>query len=196
MMKRFLATLPAALALLPQASLAHPGHAAGLAQDVLIQGFLHPLSGADHILAMTAVGLLAALRGGRALWALPLAFLSLMAAGGALGMTGAALPFVETGIALSIVAFGLAASVVRRVPLAALVGMVGAFAVLHGYAHGAEMPETASGLAYGLGFLAGTAGLHAAGLGIGLLVARTGRGAGPLAGGALALSGLVLLAGA
>ncbi|MGQ8571924.1 HupE/UreJ family protein, partial [Klebsiella pneumoniae] len=74
--------LAAALLLLPQAALAHPGHgdAAGLAH-----GFVHPLSGADHVLAMVAVGLLAALRGGRALWALPAAFLGMMVVGGVLG---------------------------------------------------------------------------------------------------------------
>ncbi|RZK94945.1 MAG: urease accessory protein, partial [Methylobacterium sp.] len=84
-MKRLAALALPALVLLPQAALAHPGHgeAAGL-----VHGFLHPVSGADHVLAMVAVGLLAALRGGRALWALPAAFLALMAAGAGLGMAG------------------------------------------------------------------------------------------------------------
>ena len=37
-------------------------------------GFTHPLFGTDHVLAMIAVGLWAALLGGRAIWALPTAF--------------------------------------------------------------------------------------------------------------------------
>ena len=108
-MKRLAALALPALVLLPQAALAHPGHgeAAGL-----VHGFLHPVSGADHVLAMVAVGLLAALRGGRALWALPAAFLALMAAGAGLGMAGVevsglGLPVAETGIALSVVASGV-----------------------------------------------------------------------------------------
>ena len=192
MIRRALPLLPALLLLAPGAALAHPGHgeAAGFAQ-----GFAHPLGGLDHVLAMVAVGLIAGIRGGAARWALPAAFLAMMAAGAGLGVAGIGLPFAETGIALSIVAFGLAILFGLRLPLPGLVGLVGAFAVFHGYAHGAEMPETASGLAYGLGFLAGTALLHAAGLGLGLVVARERRAA-PAMGAAVALSGLTLLVGA
>ena len=192
-MKRLAALALPALALLPQAALAHPGHgeAAGL-----VHGFLHPVSGADHVLAMVAVGLLAGLRGGRALWALPAAFLALMAAGAGIGMAGIGLPLAEAGIALSIVAFGLAALFGLGLPVAALAGLVGGFAVFHGYAHGAEMPETASGLVYGFGFLAGTALLHAAGIGLGLIAAGTRRTVvAPLLGGAVVASGVLLLAG-
>lgn len=191
-MKRLAAIALPALLLLPRAALAHPGHgdAAGLAH-----GFLHPLLGADHVVAMVAVGLLAALRGGRALWALPAAFLALMAVGAGLGMAGIALPFAETGIALSIVAFGLAAIVGLGLPVAALSVLVGVFAVFHGYAHGAEMPETASGLVYGIGFLGGTALLHAAGLCLGLIAGRASRAAAaPVLGGVVAASGVALLA--
>ena len=186
------AALPAALALLPQAALAHPGHGAATGAEA---GFLHPLMGADHILAMVAVGLLAALRGGRAIWALPLSFLALMSAGAGLGMAGVALPYAETGIALSIVVFGLAAIVGLRAPVALLAVLVGVFAVFHGYAHGAEMPETASGLSFGLGFLAATALLHAAGLGLGMGAARLNAlRVAPALGAGLAAVGLALLA--
>ncbi|WP_375454364.1 HupE/UreJ family protein [uncultured Methylobacterium sp.] len=191
-MKPFAALALPALVLLPQAALAHSGHgeAAGLAH-----GFLHPLGGADHVLAMVAVGLLAGLRGGRAPWVLPASFLTLMAAGAGLGMAGIGLPFAETGIGLSIVAFGLAAVFGLGLPVSALAALVGGFALFHGYAHGAEMPETASGLVYGLGFLAGTALLHAAGLGLGLIAAHAGRTrVAPVLGGAVAASGAALLA--
>ncbi|ACA18181.1 HupE/UreJ protein [Methylobacterium sp. 4-46] len=189
-MTRRLPLLAAALILLPQAALAHPGHgdAAGFAH-----GFAHPLGGADHVLAMAAVGLLAALRGGRALVALPVAFLAIMAVGGALGAAGLALPAVETGIGLSLVAFGLAAALGAGLPLAALGLLVGLFAVFHGHAHGAEMPESVSGLAYGAGFVAASALLHAAGIGLGLAAGRL-RAAAPVMGGAVALAGVALLA--
>lgn len=187
-----LAVLPAALALLPQAALAHPGHGAAIGAQA---GFLHPLMGADHVLAMVAVGLLAALRGGRALWALPLSFLVLMSAGAGLGMAGVALPYAETGIALSIVVFGVATIVGLRAPVALLASLVGVFAVFHGYAHGAEMPETASGLSFGFGFLAATALLHAAGLGLGIAAARLDAArAAPALGACVAAAGLALLA--
>ncbi|MBE7247739.1 MAG: HupE/UreJ family protein, partial [Actinomycetospora chiangmaiensis] len=175
-----------------QAALAHPGHGAATGAEA---GFLHPLMGADHILAMVAVGLLAALRGGRALWALPLSFLALMSVGAGLGMAGVALPYTEVGIALSIVVFGLAAIVGLRAPVALLAALVGTFAVFHGYAHGAEMPETASGLSFGLGFLAATALLHGAGLGLGFAAGRIGTTrAAPALGAVTAAAGLALLA--
>ncbi|AWB23117.1 urease accessory protein [Methylobacterium currus] len=193
-MTRRHAGLAAALLLLSsQAAFAHPGHgdAGGL-----VHGFAHPLSGADHLLAMVAVGLLAAARGGRALWAVPLAFLGMMAVGGALGAAGIALPFVEAGIGLSVVAFGLAAALGAGLPLAAALALVGAFAVFHGYAHGAEMPETASGLTYGIGFLAASGLLHLAGIGLGLAAGRVAQGrALPFAGAAVAVAGVAVLAG-
>ena len=173
-------------------ALAHPGldHAVGFGH-----GFAHPFGGADHVLAMVAVGLLAAQLGGRSLWALPAAFLSMMAVGGALGLAGLAVPFVEAGIALSIVAFGAAIALKLRAPVALATAFVGAFAVFHGYAHGTEMPETLSGLTYGAGFMAATAILHAAGIRLGVLLARLSA---PrlvqTAGGGMAVAGLVLVA--
>ncbi|WP_342154722.1 HupE/UreJ family protein [Methylorubrum sp. SB2] len=157
--------LAAVLVLLPGAAFAHPGHGEAMGWAA---GFAHPVGGADHILAMVAVGLIAGLVGGRALWLLPASFLSMMTLGAGLAMAGLDLPFVEPAILASVAAFAVMAVCARLIPLAALAGLVGAFAVFHGAAHGAEMPETASGLAYGLGFLAATALLHAAGLAAGL----------------------------
>ena len=181
--------------LVPTAAHAHPGvHAAGFAH-----GFVHPVTGLDHVLAMVLVGMLAWQLGGRALALLPAAFLGLMVAGGALGMTGASLPLAEVGIALSVVALGTAVALRFRAPLALAAAAVGLFATFHGYAHGAEMPETALGFAYGAGFVLGTALLHAAGIGLGALLAWTGERRGPLmlraAGGAAALAGVAILAG-
>lgn len=183
------AALPAVLALLPQAALAHGGHGAATG---LAAGFAHPLGGADHVLAMVAVGLLAALRGGRALWALPLAFLGMMTFGGLLGALGVGLPYVEGAIGVSVVVFGVAVAAGAGLPVAGLAATVGFFALFHGHAHGVEMPETATGLAYGAGFVLGTALLHAAGLGLGLVGGRL-RNAAPVAGAAMALAGVAIL---
>jgi urease accessory protein len=152
------------LALAPTVASAHPGHEGAS----LISGLVHPLGGLDHIIAMVAVGLLAARLGGRALWLVPVSFVITMAVAGVAGMAGVGLPYVETGIALSVVVLGAVAVFGVAMPVAAAMGLVAFFAVFHGYAHGVEMPETVSGLAYGAGFVAATALLHGIGIGIGL----------------------------
>ena len=188
--------LLALIALLPTAALAHTGHG-----DVsgLSHGLLHPLGGLDHVLAMVVVGLFAAHLGGRALWLVPAAFVSMMAVGGALGLAGIAVPFVETGIGLSVVVLGAAVAFGLSLPVSAAMVLVGFFAIFHGHAHGAEMPETSSGLAYGAGFILSTALLHGAGIGIGLMLGRLKGPAGQriqqIAGGTAALAGVGILAG-
>lgn len=184
------------LVALPTAAFAHTGHgdAGGFAH-----GFLHPMGGLDHVLAMLGVGVLAFMLGGRALWLVPLSFVGMMALGFGLGASGVEVPFVELGIALSVVVIGGVAALGRPLPVGAAMALVGAFAIFHGHAHGAEMPADASGLTYALGFMTATALLHAAGifaaLGVARLVGRHGRLAARLAGGAFALGGVGLLAG-
>lgn len=188
--------LASALTLLPGAALAHTGQdgASGLSH-----GIMHPLGGLDHILAMVLVGLLAFQIGGRAIWLLPASFLAAMAGAGLLGMAGFAVPFVEQGIMLSIVVLGAVVAFGFAAPVSLAAALVGLFAVFHGYAHGAEMPETASGLAYGAGFLAATAVLHAIGIGCGALFAYLAKERGlALArwvGSAASLTGIALFAG-
>ena len=171
---------------------AHPGH---LTASGFGDGFAHPPGGLDHVLAMVAVGLLASQIGGRAFWALPVAFLSMMAVGFAMGFSGSGLPFVELGIALSAVAFGAAIALRQGLPLTLATGLVGVFAIFHGHAHGAEMPAEAAALGYAAGFIAATALLHGVGLALGFGLARISA---PrvlqAAGGGVALAGLVLLA--
>ena len=182
---------------LPTIASAHPGHDG---TPGLIHGFLHPLGGLDHILAMVAVGLFAARLGGRALWLVPASFVVTMAAAGVAGMAGLALPYVEAGIALSILVLGAAIALETTMPVAAAMGLVAFFAVFHGHAHGTEMPQTMSGLAYGTGFVAATAALHALGIGLGLVIGRSGEMFGrrvlQVGGSAAALAGAALLAGA
>jgi urease accessory protein len=158
------------LALAPTVALAHPGHEGASLAD----GLMHPLGGVDHIIAMVAVGLLAARLGGRALWLVPASFVVTMAAAGLIGMAGVSLPYAETGIAVSVVVLGVIAVFGVAMPMAAAMGLVAFFAIFHGYAHGIEMPETASGLAYGAGFVAATALLHAVGIGLGLAIRAAG----------------------
>ncbi len=149
--------LAAVTALLPTAAFAHTGIGATTGFG---HGFVHPLTGIDHVLAMTAVGMFAWQLGGRALWLVPATFVGLMAAGGALGVAGVGVPFVEAGIALSVVVLGAIVALGIRSPVAVAMGIVGLFAIFHGHAHGAEMPENAGGLTYALGFMLATAALH------------------------------------
>jgi urease accessory protein len=160
------------LLLLPSLAQAHPGlpgHTHGFTN-----GLLHPLTGLDHICAMVAVGLWAAQLGGRALWLVPTTFVSIMIIGGALGMGGAGIPYpyTEQGIAASVLVLGIFIAAAVRLPLAVNMAIVGLFALFHGYAHGAEMPKTASGLSYGIGFVVATASLHLAGIALGLTAQR------------------------
>lgn len=162
--------LVSAIIFLPSLAAAHPGipgHAHGL-----LNGFAHPFTGWDHILAMMAVGLWATQRGGRSLWAVPLTFVSVMALGGLLGMAGGARPFMETGIASSVLILGILIAASARLALPATVFIAGAFALVHGYAHGVEASATTSGLEYGTGALLATAGLHLCGMSLGLIAAR------------------------
>ncbi len=185
------ALLAAWLAATP--ALAHTG--AGATHGFLA-GFGHPFLGLDHLLAMGAVGLWAGLVGGRALWAWPLAFAGVMIVGAALGLQGVALPGVELGIAASVVLLGLAAALRAPLPVLAGAGLCGLFALLHGHAHGAELPDGAGALSYIAGFTLATLVLHAAGLWLAVGLARLERAWAPrLAGGAVALAGVVLMVG-
>ena len=158
------------------------------------QGFAHPFSGLDHILAMVAVGLWAAQIGKRALWVLPVVFPLAMALGGLLGMNGVAVPAIETGIGASVVLLGLLIALTARPPLPIAVAVVAVFAIFHGHAHGTELPQTASPLLYGLGFVTATAALHMIGLVIGqVLKLPKGQIAVRIGGGAIAATGAFLL---
>lgn len=186
----------AILALSPSLAFAHTGVSD---HSGIIHGFMHPVGGIDHVLAMVAVGVFGFVLGGRALWLVPLSFVGMMIAGFALGITQVELPFVELGIALSSVVIGAAAAMGRPMPLALAMGLVGVFAVFHGHAHGAEMPEAAGGMSYALGFVAATALLHLAGIAAALgatrIIGRYGRLAAQIAGGTFALGGVGILAG-
>lgn len=190
------ALLAAAASALPSLAFAHTG--VGDTHG-FVHGFGHPLGGLDHLLAMVTVGIFAWQLGGRAIWAVPMTFVALMAAGGALGVSGIEVPFVELGIGLSVVVLGAVVAFGLKAPLALAMAVAGFFAIFHGHAHGTEMPLDASGVSYGLGFMAATALLHLAGIGLGMAIGRFGAVHGEKyvrgAGAAVAVAGLALIGG-
>jgi len=147
---------------------AHVGREGGHAANSLFAGLSHPLLGADHLLAMLAVGLwsAAALPAGRRALG-PLAFLAALALGAVAGAQGLSLGFVEPAIALSVVVLAAMLLAARRLPAAAGLGLVALAAGLHGLAHGSEAPVDGLFASYAVGFLATSAALHIAGLGLG-----------------------------
>jgi urease accessory protein len=176
--------------------LAHVGAGSGA-----IAGFLHPLLGTDHLLAMLTVGLLSAQLGGRAIWTVPVTFVSVMALGGLMGLLGMPLPLVEFGIAASVIVLGIALLSKATLPEWLAMAFVAVFAVFHGHAHGAELPSVTSVIdviAYVVGFLVATAGLHVIGALIGYMLLRSARGALMLRGSGLliALVGIYFMVGA
>ncbi len=174
-------TALAALLLLAAAMPAYAHVGAGVTSS-FTAGFGHPLSGLDHLTVMIAVGLWAAMKGGRAVWAWPLAFVGVMLAGGTLGMLQVPMPFVEPAILASVVTLGLLVALAIDLPVSAGVAIIGLFALFHGHAHGTEVPENAGGLEYMAGFAVATALLHAVGiaaaLGLGLRFRGLARAAG------------------
>lgn len=170
MTRRLFTTLAALL--VASTAAAHEGGAAG---GGFVTGFLHPISGLDHVAAMVAVGLWGAFLGTPAIWALPVVFPLVMAVGGALAVTGLAFPAVELGIAVSGLVIGLMVALAQRPPLGVAAAIVAFFALFHGHAHGVEMPAAASPAAYAAGFVLGTGLLHLGGIALGTL-ARSSSG--------------------
>lgn len=148
---------------------AHVGHGT-VGTGNFIDGFLHPVTGLDHLIAMVAVGLWGAQLGAPAIWLLPIVFPLVMAVGGFIGLLGLPLPAVDLGVALSGVVLGLCVAFVARPALWIPAVIVGAFGLLHGHAHGTAMPMSGSPIAFGAGFVIATGLLHLCGILIGLLV--------------------------
>ena len=166
-MVRFVGILVACavlLALSPHEAAAHITSVSGGFKG----GFEHPLTGPDHFLAMLAVGIWGAQMGGRSVWMLPVAFPLIMTLGGIAGMAGLPLPGVETGVAVSVLVLGLCIALVWQPAEPVPLFLVGIFAVFHGYAHGAELPQAADPAAYAVGFVVATGMIHVLGILIGL----------------------------
>lgn len=162
-------------------------------------GISHPLSGADHILVMIAVGIWAAqiatsAQNRKAMLIVPAAFVGTMAIGFLLALGGIHLPFVEPTILASIIALGLLVAMATRVPVSIAAAIVGVFALFHGYAHGGEL-GSAGALQFGAGFIIATALLHVAGIALGLGIAKLGTVAARIIGGITALAGISMVLG-
>ena len=170
---------------------AEVGVAGGLAS-----GFLHPVYGLDHLVAMVAVGLWGAQLGNPAIWMLPITFPVVMAIGGLLGVAGVQVPLIEVGISASALALGAMVALNMRPPLALAAALVGVFAIFHGHAHGTELPSAVNPLAYGVGFVISTGLLHLAGIALGIMTRwPAGDKAVRILGGGIAALGAFFLAG-
>jgi urease accessory protein len=141
----------------------------GSATGGFLGGFAHPLFGLDHAVAMVAVGLWGAFLGPPAIWLLPITFPIVMAVGGAIAILGVPVPGLEIGIAASAIVLGSMIALAARLPLAIASLIVGAFAIFHGHAHGAELPPGTDAVAFSVGFVMATGLLHLAGIALGLL---------------------------
>jgi urease accessory protein len=189
---RLLAACLAATLLGACPAVAHTGSGSG----GFVGGFLHPVFGPDHLIAMVAVGLWGAFLGQPAIWLLPIVFPLVMAGGGVMGILGTPLPGVEIGIAVSAIVLGLMVALGARPPLWVTAVLVGAFAVFHGHAHGGELPPGTDAVAFSVGFVVATGLLHLTGIAFGLLARwPAGRVTVRAAGGAIALAGLAFLSG-
>jgi urease accessory protein len=178
----------------PALALAHVG------QDDISGGFLagvaHPVFGLDHVVAMVAVGIWGAQLGKPAIWVLPVTFPLVMAFGGVLGGLGVPIPGIEIGIAISAIVLGGMIAFATRPPLWVAAIVVGIFAIFHGHAHGAELPESANAISYAVGFVSATVSLNALGIVIGV-ANRWNAGAKALraGGGVIAACGIYFLTG-
>lgn len=191
-MRLIQATLRAAVLLMLSAipAIAHTGELNG----GFLGGFAHPLFGSDHVVAMVAVGLWGAFLGPPPMFVLPIVFPLVMAVGGVLGIVGVPLPAAELAIATSAIVLGLMVASAARPPLWVAATIVGAFAIFHGYAHGAELPAGTDAAAYSIGFVTATGLLHLAGIALGLTVRwPAGRMGVRGTGAAIACAGLLFL---
>jgi urease accessory protein len=146
---------------------AHTGNDAGIHHEItFMDGLLHPLTGLDHMAAMVAVGLWSAMTA-RRVWLAPVSFAGMLMLGALLGLGGLELPAVEPMIAASLVVLGLLVATQARLPGALAAGIVGAFAVFHGVAHGTELAGGSNGWTPLVGMLVATVGLHLAGVAMG-----------------------------
>jgi urease accessory protein len=187
--RRAMAWLIPLFAVAPAAAHTGTGLAGGFAS-----GFVHPLCGWDHLLAMVAVGLWGAFLGRPLIYLLPVTFPLMMVVGAMLGMFDLSMPRVELGVALSVVVLGGCIAAAWRAPTSAAVIIVAIFALFHGYAHGRELPSAADPVGYSTGFVLATGLLHVAGIAIGLMSCRRGAAIAIRSGGAaIAATGILFL---
>lgn len=153
----------------PFCSWAHPN---ALLQQGFSQGFLHPLTGLDHSLAMLSVGLLASQNKKTPTYVFPLCFLTFMLLGGVIGFMKFNLPWIELGILLSVFVLGLIMSLPKQLPATVTAMLILIFAFCHGHAHGYEMLPSFNAIYYASGFLLATLAIHFVGYYLGYWIER------------------------
>jgi urease accessory protein len=202
LLRRAASPATAALMLAAGTALAHTGHddVHADAGAALFAGLSHPVGGADHLLAMVAVGLwaAAALPAGRR-WQAPAVFVGTMVAAALAAQAGVGLPaggLLEVLIAASVVLLGAMLVAGHRLAPAAGLGLTALAALLHGSAHGLEFAGAAPAAfaAYAGGFALATALLHGLGLAAGSALQSLRGAALRVAGVGVGSAGLVLLA--
>jgi urease accessory protein len=160
-MKLHYAVLPATLLLLPMVAMAHPqGHA-----DSILSGFAHPWLGTDHLLAMLAVGMLAAtqIQLRQQLICIEL-FLLCLATGVYISIPDQLLPTAEYLVSLSVGLLGASLWLAKKLSRWAISGIIIASGVLHGIVHGVEIPSNTQSSAFIIGMLSASIMLHLCGL--------------------------------
>ena len=165
----------------------------GLYVSGLDAGLMHPLDGADHLLAMMAVGLWAAQNGGRKILLLPATFMLSLAIGANIAIAYPSLPLVELVIAVSVLMLGVFTTLSLKLPVLLCVTITGCFGFLHGYVHGLEMPDATEPAAYAAGFVSTTFALHLTGILIGMIARRRFDRLARVLGTTIAASGLWML---
>lgn len=173
------------------AASAHPGHDAGTG---FISGLLHPMLGLDHLLAMAAIGFWSVRQNKLMKNATPAFVIGGMISGAALAWGGLNVPGVETGITFSVLVAGILIATLAKLPTAVGGTLVGAFMLFHGFAHGAEMPEGATLVAYLTGFSIATLAITLVGRGLGSLMLKADSRFSRGVGGVLAVAGAYLAA--
>ena len=157
------------ICILPGAALAHIGISSS---DGFLDGFLHPITGLDHLVTMLGLGLWMSFYGKGVAWRISTASITMLLFGVLLGLGGFDVPLMGTLIALSLLILGLMIVLRMRLPMLSGMAIVGLFGVLHGYAHGLEVPLTYLAIPYAIGLVSTSLLLQLTGYSIGCFLKR------------------------
>ncbi|GGF64975.1 HupE/UreJ family protein [Alteromonas lipolytica] len=170
-------------------ALAHTGH--DTVHNSLMAGLTHPLMGADHLIAMIAMGFWASTFAAKQSRSMLTAFFALLLGGFTLGLAGISFSFMETGIVLTSVMTGLLIATRKNVTQGLAVSLAACFAMFHGFAHGLETAGSVPFL-FATGFLMTSATLVMAGFAVSKLVSHSIPSASRLIGLVIAMMGVSL----